>query len=76
MHSPAVYEIRVQERLDAQWASWLAPMTLRHTISGETVLTGRLRDQAELHGLLMKVRDLNLLLLEVKRVEPERPHTA
>jgi len=61
--SPQVYEIRVSENLDDDLAAWFSPLTIDHTPSGSTTLTVPVRDQAELHGLLIKIRDLNLTLI-------------
>jgi hypothetical protein len=60
-----LYQIRLQEQLDAQWAEWFAPLMLHTEANGNTILSGRLRDQGELYGVLAKVRDLNLTLLAV-----------
>jgi hypothetical protein len=63
-----VYEIRVQEHLDDRWARRFDDLTLSHDADGATVLIGFVRDQAALHGLLMKMRDLGLTLLSVNQV--------
>ena len=65
---PAIYEIRVKGILDSKWADWFDGFTIAPQPDGDTVLTGRVADQAALHGLLSKVRDLGLPLLSVKRV--------
>ena len=65
------YELVVQGHLDHRWADWFEGLALRHTEQGTTVLSGVIADQAALHGLLLKVRNLNLPLLSVNRVEPE-----
>jgi hypothetical protein len=62
---PARYEIRVQGHLDEHWAAWFGGLTLVREDDGTTTLRGAVRDQAELHGLLAKVRDLGALLLSV-----------
>ena len=59
----AFYEIRVQGVLDESWSEWLGGLDVRPLDSGETVLTGPIRDQSALHGLLNKIRDLGLPLL-------------
>lgn len=64
------YEIRVRGHLDDGWAAWFEGLTLTREAGGDTLLTGRLPDQAALHGLLRKVRDLGLPLLLVRRIEP------
>jgi uncharacterized protein YbjT (DUF2867 family) len=67
MHTPAFYEIRVQGHISDSWSSWFEGLTLRHEESGETVLSGTLVDEAALHGVLAKIRDLGLPLIEMKR---------
>jgi len=64
------YQIRVKGRLDPSWSSWFDNMTLTFA-QGETIISGAVADQAALHGLLTKVRDLGLTLIDVRRVEPE-----
>jgi len=66
------YEIRIQGRLDERWSAWFDELTLSHE-DGTTVLRGPVTDQAALHGLLHKLRDLGLPLLSVTRAEPG-PH--
>jgi hypothetical protein len=68
MHTPMFYEIRIQGHIGDSWSPWFEGLTIRHEESGETVLTGPLVDEAALYGVLMKVRDLGLPLVEVKRV--------
>jgi hypothetical protein len=64
-----IYEILLREELDEEVAAWLTPLTVTHAANGATMLTVPVRDQAELHGLLIKVRDLNLTLIGVRHVE-------
>ncbi|MGH7450528.1 MAG: hypothetical protein ACRENG_04235 [bacterium] len=64
------YQIRVKGRLDQSWSSWFDNMTLTFE-KGETAITGPVPDQAALHGLLTKVRDLGLTLIDVRRIEPK-----
>ncbi len=59
------YEIRLKGRLDGTWADWLGGMSLTHASDGTTVLTGPVADQAALHGLLQKLRDLGVTLISV-----------
>jgi hypothetical protein len=66
-----VYEIRVEGHLGDSWSSWLAGMTIFHEKSGQTVLSGPLPDEPALHGVLAKIRDLGLSLVEVKRLATE-----
>jgi hypothetical protein len=62
------YEIRVEGHIGDSWSSWFEGLTIRHEESGETVLTGPLADEAALHGVLVRIRDLGLPLVAVKRV--------
>ena len=64
-----VYEIRVQGHLDQRWSAWFAGLVITYDINDNTVLRGPLIDEAALHGVLIKVRDLALPLLAVNRVE-------
>ena len=59
------YALRVQGHLDAHWAAWLGDLTLVHHDDGTSTLTGPVADQAALHGLLAKVRDLGIPLISV-----------
>jgi hypothetical protein len=68
-NEPRVYEIRVKGHLDEGWTDWFEGMTVTPTEDGETLLSGPVADQAALHGLLRKVRDLGLPLISVTRVE-------
>ena len=65
---PAIYEIRLKGYLSAAWSSWFNDMTVTHDDEDHTLLTGLVVDQASLHGLLDKVRDLGLPLLLVRRL--------
>lgn len=69
---PGQYEIRLAGHLDQRWAEWFDGLTLTQQGDGTTVLHGPVVDQAALHGLLQKVRDLCLPLVSVARVEPDR----
>ncbi len=60
-----VYQIRLKEQLDQHWSSWFGGLTITTEANGGTVLTGEVVDQAALHGLLSKVRDLQLTLLTI-----------
>ncbi len=62
------YEIRLTGHLDARWATWFDGLTVRRESDGTTVITGQIPDQAALHGLLQRVRDLGLPLVSVKQV--------
>jgi hypothetical protein len=77
-HPPAVdpdgpgrYEIRLQGHLDARWAAWFDGLNLTHEGDGTTVIRGPVVDQAALHGLLQRVRDLGLPLLAVTQLDRE-----
>jgi hypothetical protein len=65
----AIYEIRVQGRLDQRWSSWFDGLTISYEGDDITVLRGSVVDEAALHGVLIKVRDLALPLLAVSRVQ-------
>jgi hypothetical protein len=67
-----VYQIRLKGHLDSQWTDWFGGLTITLEDNGHTLLTGPVIDQAALHGLLKKVRDLGMPLLSVICVEPER----
>ena len=69
-HQPGRYAIRLQVRLDARWAAWFDGLSLTHESVGTTILNGPVVEQAALHGLLQKVRDVGLPLVSVIRVEP------
>jgi hypothetical protein len=75
-HDADWYEIRVQGRLDPRWSTYFDGVHLTPDGDGTTVLTGRVVDQAALHGLLAGLRDLGLPLISVARVdhEPDHPH--
>ena len=62
------YAIRVEGLLDAHWSQWLDGMTITHEAGDVTRLEGRLIDQAALHGLLNKLRDLRLVIITVERL--------
>ena len=64
------YELRVKGHLAPCWSEWLDGLAIANLDNGETVLTGPVVDQAALHGLLAKVRNLNLPLISVNRIEP------
>jgi hypothetical protein len=64
-HGPVSYDIRVLGHLDPHWSTWFTGLTLTHQDDGTTSLHGVVTDQAELHGLLAKVRDLGATLLSV-----------
>ena len=65
-----VYQIRIKGHLGRQWTNWFGGLTITLESNGDTLLTGSVVDQAALHGLLKKVRDLGMPLLSVNRVKP------
>ncbi|HEU0000240.1 MAG TPA: hypothetical protein VFQ36_05045 [Ktedonobacteraceae bacterium] len=67
---PPVYQIRIKGHLGREWTDWFGGLTLTLEDNGETLLTGPVVDQAALHGLLRKVRDLGVPLLSVSCVKP------
>jgi hypothetical protein len=69
------YEIRLAGHLDQRWAAWFDGLTLTHQDDGTTVLHGPVVDQAALHGLLQKIRDLGLQLVSAAQVSPDPPAT-
>jgi hypothetical protein len=70
------HEIRVQGHLDDRWAHWAEGLTLTLESDGTTTLTVPLADQAALHGLLNRMRDLNVPILSVRRTSPNRERGA
>jgi hypothetical protein len=72
-HNPGRYEIRLKGHLDTRWAAWFDGLTLTHGSDGTTIIHGQVADQAALHGLLQKVRDLGLPLVAVTQVESDQP---
>jgi hypothetical protein len=67
---PMIYEIRIKGHLDRRWADWFEGLTITLEEGGDTLLTGPVIDQAALHGLIKKVRDLGIPLVSVSPVEP------
>ena len=67
-----IYQIRIKGHLGQQWTDWFEGLTITLEENGETLLTGPVIDDAALHGLLKKVRDLGMPLLSVNRVEPDQ----
>jgi hypothetical protein len=63
------YRIRLKEKLDQRWSDWLGGLKMTHDANGETVLVGEVVDQAALHGLLSKIRDLQLTLISVSALK-------
>jgi len=71
---PTAYQIRITGQLDARWADWFEGLTITLD-DGDTLITGPVVDQAALHGLLKRVRDLGMSLVSVSPVEPGPPTT-
>ena len=67
---PEYYEIKIKSHLDPHWSDWFAGLKLTHLEGDETLLNGWLPDQAALHGLLERIRDLNLTLISVSSGGP------
>jgi len=72
---PVVYQIRVKGHLGHEWTDWFEGLTITLEEDGDTLLTGPVIDQAALHGLLKRVRDLGMPLVSVSPVEPGPPTT-
>ena len=68
---PMIYQIRIRGHLGRQWTDWFEGLSITLEDNGETLLTGPLLDQAALHGVLKKVRDIGMPLLSVNRVKPD-----
>ncbi len=62
------YQITVNEMLDASWSAWFDGLTITHNADGNTLITGLVRDQTALYGLIDKARDLGLTLISVYRI--------
>jgi hypothetical protein len=69
---PARYELRVQGVLGPRWSAWFEGLQVSSDQAGQTTIAGPVTDQAALHGLLAKIRDLGLPLLLVRRLDPDR----
>jgi hypothetical protein len=67
------YEIRLQGHLAARWSAWFDGLTVTNEPDGTTVISGPVADQAALHGLLQKARDVGMPLLSVTSVNPDQP---
>jgi hypothetical protein len=70
---PEYYEIKIKGHLDQRWSEWFAGLVLTHLDGDVTLLSGSLPDQAALHGLLERVRDVNLALISVSSGCPSTP---
>ena len=70
LNQPMVYQIRIKGHLGPQWTDWFGGLTITLEDNGDTLLTGPVVDQAALHGLLKRVRDLGVPLISAIRVKP------
>ena len=70
---PTTYRIRVKGHLQSRWERWFDPMTIAPQPNGDTLLTGPVVDQAALHGVLRRIRDLGLPLISIERSELDTP---
>ena len=75
MDEPDRYEIRIKGHLDNRWRAWFDGLTITLENNGETLITGPVTDQAALHGLIRKVRDLGMTLITVNAITPNPPKT-
>ena len=73
-HNPGRYEIRLKGHLDSRWTAWFEGLNLTNESDGTTIICGPVVDQAALHGLLQKVRDLGMPLVSVTQVESDQPN--
>lgn len=69
LNQPAHYAIHVKEHIPARWSTWFEGLTIANLEADGAILSGPVADQSALHGLLAKVRDLNLTLISVARIE-------
>lgn len=74
-NTPAIYRIQIQEDLGSDWNEWFNGLAITNEAQGGSLLEGMIADQAALHGLMRKVRDLGLTLVSIQRMEnqPEKP---
>ena len=68
----SLYEIRVKGHLEGRWSEWFDGLEITNLENGEALLSGEIVDQAALHGVLAKVRDLGLPLVAVTGVDPDQ----
>ena len=69
---PIIYKIRIKGRLDSQWTDWFEGLTITLDENGDTLLTGPVVDQAALHGLLKRIRDLGIPLVSICPVSSQK----
>ncbi len=65
------FEIKIEGHLDRHWSAWFGGLSISHDTAGNTVLSGAIQDQAALHGIMAKIRDLGLPLVSVARLEAQ-----
>jgi hypothetical protein len=70
-NQPEVYQIRIKGHLGRKWKAWFEGLSITLEDNGDTLITGPVVDQAALHGLVKKVRDLGLPLITVNRLDPD-----
>jgi hypothetical protein len=68
---PVVYQIRIKGHLDSKWSDWFEGQTITQEDNGDTLLTGPVVDQAALHGLLKRVRDIGLTLISLTQIQSD-----
>ena len=64
-----IYEIKIEGQLDSHWSEWFGHLAMTYDDHGHTILSGPVADQAALHGLLNKIRDMNLVLVSINRIK-------
>jgi hypothetical protein len=70
LDKPQIYQLRIKDHLDSRWTAWFEGLSITQDEGGDSLLTGTVVDQAALHGLLKKVRDLGLTLVSVSPLHP------
>jgi hypothetical protein len=68
MNEPGIYKIQIAGMITDRWSAWLENLAIQQVSDGETILTGELRDQAALLGVLSKIHALNLKIVAVQKV--------
>lgn len=75
LSQPIHYAIHIKEHIPSRWSIWFEGLTIANLEDGGSILSGPVADQSALHGLLAKVRDLNLTLISVTRIDPPSTKT-
>jgi len=73
-NQPTVYQIRVKSHLGSDWTDWFEGLSITQEENGDTLFTGPVVDQAALHGLLKKIRDLGMSLISINPLQDNEPH--